>query len=164
MAVIPGPEIESSPLSGDIECADHTVHVHIYRFAGTQDGWTLKVIDHEGSPIVLPEAFGSDDAAYQAFEDAVIKDGLGSSVEMSVLNRRSDVEAGAIHPEEHPLSEQQSKEWKQADAAFARPQSQPIPMPADESPADVAETKIARQKAARLARDAEPPKPKGSRK
>ena len=52
------------------------------------------------------------------------------------------------------MSEHQSKEWKQAEAAFAKRQSTPIPMPADEPPANVAEANLARQKAARLARDA----------
>ncbi|RYF05854.1 MAG: hypothetical protein EOO77_27845 [Oxalobacteraceae bacterium] len=53
------------------------------------------------------------------------------------------------------MSENQSKEWKRAEAAFARRQSQPISMPAEEEPVNVAETNLARQKAARLARDAE---------
>ena len=37
-------------------------------------------------------------------------------------------------------------------------------MPADEAPANVAETNLARQRAARLARDAEHPKAKGGLK
>ena len=58
-------------------------------------------------------------------------------------------------------TEQQSKERKQAEAAFAKRQSQPIPMPSDEPPMTAAETNMARQKAARLARDAEHLKAKG---
>jgi hypothetical protein len=59
------------------------------------------------------------------------------------------------------VSEHQSKEWKQAEALFAKRQGQPIPMPADEPPANEAETNLARQRAARLARDAEQSKAKG---
>ncbi|WP_246691567.1 hypothetical protein [Methylobacterium sp. WL12] len=161
-AIDPEQKMEISPLSGDVECAIQTVQVHIYRLAGTRDGWTLKVIDHEGSPIVWPEAFASDEAAYEAFENAVIKDGLGSSVETSAPTRRT---AFDVNPaEEHTLSEHQSKEWKQAEAAFAKEQSLPISMPAEEPQANVAETNLARQKAARLARDAEQPKAKGGLK
>jgi hypothetical protein len=39
--------------------------------------------------------------------------------------------------------------------AFAKEQSQPIPMPDEEVPVSVAESNLARQKAARLARDAD---------
>ena len=53
------------------------------------------------------------------------------------------------------MSENQSKEWKQAEAAFAKRQNGPIAMPAHEPPVNVAETNLARQRAARLARDAE---------
>ena len=63
--------------------------------------------------------------------------------------------SGFFNFREHPVSEHQSKEWKQAEAAFAKRQSTPIPMPADEPPANVAETNLARQRAAHLARDAE---------
>jgi hypothetical protein len=61
-----------------------------------------------------------------------------------------------IHrPKDHPLSEQLSKERKQAEAAFAKEQSQPISMPDEEVAVSVAEENLARQKAARLARDAD---------
>lgn len=50
------------------------------------------------------------------------------------------------------MSEQQSKERRQAEAAFAKEQSRLLPMPDEERPADVAEANMARQKAARLAR------------
>ncbi|TXM66248.1 hypothetical protein [Methylobacterium sp. WL120] len=62
------------------------------------------------------------------------------------------------------MSEHQSKEWKQAEAAFAKRQSAPIPMPGEEPPTNVAETNLVRQKAARLARDAEHQKAKSSLK
>jgi hypothetical protein len=58
------------------------------------------------------------------------------------------------------VSDHQSKEWKQAEAAFAKQQSQPIPMPDDVPPESSADEKMAKQKAARLARDAAEPKAK----
>ncbi|WP_156648408.1 hypothetical protein [Methylobacterium sp. Leaf108] len=60
------------------------------------------------------------------------------------------------------MSDEQSKERKQAEAAFAKKQSLPIPMPDEEPIENVAEVNMARQKAARLARDAiQPTKKKG---
>lgn len=73
-----GPEIGISPLSGDIECAVYTVHVHIYRPVGSAGEWTLIVRDHDGSLRVWDATFPDDEAAYRAFEDAVVADGLGS--------------------------------------------------------------------------------------
>ena len=52
------------------------------------------------------------------------------------------------------MSEHLSKERKQAEAAFAKKQSQPIRMPDEEVPISAVETSMARQKAARLARNA----------
>ena len=62
--------------------------------------------------------------------------------------------SGFFNLREHPVSEHQSKEWKQAEAAFTKRQDQPIPMPADEPTISVAESNLTRQKAARMARDA----------
>lgn len=52
------------------------------------------------------------------------------------------------------MSEQQSKERKRAEAAFAKEQSEPISMPDEVLPVSRSEENMARQKAARLARDA----------
>ena len=81
MATIPNREIEDSPLGGSIECADCTVQVHIYRFAETDDKWTLEVVDHEGASTVWDETFTSDHDAYEAFEQAVVKHGIRSFAE-----------------------------------------------------------------------------------
>ena len=81
MATIPDREIEESPLGGSIECADCTVQVHIYRLAGTDDEWTLEVVDHEGTSTVWDETFASDHDAYEAFEQAVAEDGIRSFAE-----------------------------------------------------------------------------------
>ena len=52
------------------------------------------------------------------------------------------------------MSAQKSKEWKQAEAAFAKQQAQPISPRGTNPTVSLAEENIARQKAERLARDA----------
>jgi hypothetical protein len=42
---IPDRELETSPLGGAITRDGQTVMVHIYQFAGTEDEWTLEVVD-----------------------------------------------------------------------------------------------------------------------
>lgn len=79
--VIPDPEIEHSPLGGAITRNGQTVTVHIYRFAGTEDEWTLEVVGIDRSHIVWDETFESDLDAYEAFERAVAKDGIRSFTE-----------------------------------------------------------------------------------
>lgn len=78
---IPDREIESSALGGPISRDGFTVTLHIYRFAGTDDEWTLEVIDHEGGSTVWDELFDDDQDAYEAFERAVAEDGIQSFAE-----------------------------------------------------------------------------------
>lgn len=52
MTSIPDRELEFSPLSGRIISGritrdGCTVLAHIYLFAGTEDEWTLEVVDHD---------------------------------------------------------------------------------------------------------------------
>ena len=61
------------------------------------------------------------------------------------------------------MPDHQSKERKQAEAAFAKAQSLPVRMPDEESAKNVADANTARQKAARLARDASQPAAKNKR-
>ncbi|KQT17765.1 hypothetical protein ASG40_17290 [Methylobacterium sp. Leaf399] len=75
---IPDRELKTSPLGGAITRDGQTVTVHIYRFAGTEDEWTLEVVGVDRSHIVSDETFESDLDAYEAFEHAVAKDGIGS--------------------------------------------------------------------------------------
>ncbi|GJD37739.1 hypothetical protein [Methylobacterium bullatum] len=75
---IPDREIEDSPLGGPITRDSHTVTVHIYRFAGTEDEWTLEVVGLDSSHIVWDETFETDLDAYEAFERAVAEDGIRS--------------------------------------------------------------------------------------
>jgi hypothetical protein len=73
------PEIEFSGLTGMATRGGITVCVKVYRSAGTQDRWTLEVIDQKGWSTVWWETFKSDHEAMEAFVDAVI-DGGGMGV------------------------------------------------------------------------------------
>ncbi|KQO59232.1 hypothetical protein ASF24_13815 [Methylobacterium sp. Leaf86] len=75
---IPDRELEHSPLGGPITRDGHTVTVHIYRFAGTEDVWTLEVVGQDGGSLVWTETFTDDVGAYEAFERAVAEDGIRS--------------------------------------------------------------------------------------
>lgn len=78
MAIIPEREIEESALGGRITRDGYTVVVHIYRFADTDENWTLEVVDHEGGSTVWEETFVDDQDAYDAFERTVVEDGIKS--------------------------------------------------------------------------------------
>lgn len=82
MAIIPDREIEQSSLGGRITRDGYSVQVHIYRFAGTDEEWTLEVVDHEGASTVWDETFADDQDAYEAFERAVAEDGIRSFAEV----------------------------------------------------------------------------------
>lgn len=81
MTSIPDRELEFSPLSGRITRDGCTVQVHIYRFAGTEDEWTLEVVDHDDGHTIWNGTFADDQEAYEAFEQAVAKDGIRSFAE-----------------------------------------------------------------------------------
>jgi hypothetical protein len=76
MVTIPERELESSPLGGRVTRDGCTVQVHIYRFAGTDGEWTLEVVDHDDGHTVWEETFMDDQEAYEAFEQALVEDGI----------------------------------------------------------------------------------------
>jgi hypothetical protein len=78
MASIPDREIEFSPLGGRVTRNGCTVQVHIYRFADTDEEWTLEVVDHDDGHTVWEETFTDDQEAYEAFEQALVEDGIRS--------------------------------------------------------------------------------------
>lgn len=73
---IPDRELEHSPLGGPITRDGHTVTVHIYRFANSDDVWTLEVVGQDGGHLVWRTTFETDLDAYEAFERAVAEDGI----------------------------------------------------------------------------------------
>lgn len=78
---IPDRELEFSPLSGRVTRDGVTVQVHIYRFAGTDEEWTLEVVDHEDGSTVWEGSFETDVEAYEAFEQCVREDGIRTFTE-----------------------------------------------------------------------------------
>ena len=68
-----------SHLSGRATQAGITVTVNVYRIAGTQDPWTLEVIDQTGWSTIWGKTFASDEDALDAFVDAVEEGGGMSS-------------------------------------------------------------------------------------
>lgn len=79
--VLPDRELEFSPLSGRVTRDGVTVQVHIYRFAGTDEGWTLEVVDHEDGSTVWEGTFDTDVEAYDAFERCIREDGIRTFTE-----------------------------------------------------------------------------------
>ncbi|MGU3360371.1 hypothetical protein ACLBWX_08570 [Methylobacterium sp. M6A4_1b] len=69
------PNMEFSDLTGRATQDGVTVTVNVYRFAGTQDPWTLEVIDQAGWSTVWSDTFESDEDALDAFTDAVEEGG-----------------------------------------------------------------------------------------
>ncbi|GJE62517.1 hypothetical protein [Methylobacterium trifolii] len=86
MASVAERELEHSPLSGRITLDGVTVEVHICRFAGTDDEWTLEVVDHEGGHTVWDTTFADDQDAYEAFELAVAENGIRSFADEPALH------------------------------------------------------------------------------
>ena len=77
------PEIESSPLCGIVTREGISVRVEIYRFAGTNDPWSLEVVDHEGGSTLWSETFASDKDAYAEFFRTLESEGIRSFLERS---------------------------------------------------------------------------------
>ena len=60
-------EVEESPLSGDVIRDGITLRVQIYRIRGSNEGWSLEVVDHEWGSTVWQDLFPSDQDAYREF-------------------------------------------------------------------------------------------------
>ena len=75
------PELEQSPLSGDVTRDGITVRVEIYRLADTDDAWFLEIVDHDGASTVWEEQFVTDIEAYAEFRRALESEGIRSFAE-----------------------------------------------------------------------------------
>lgn len=84
MTSTPDREIEFSPLGGRVTRDGCSVQVHIHRFAGSDEEWTLEVVDHENGHTIWEDTFPDDQEAYEAFERALNEDGIRSFVEEPV--------------------------------------------------------------------------------
>lgn len=78
-------ELEFSPLGGRVTRDGLTVEVYIYRFEGTDEEWTLEVVDHMGATTVWKGLFPDDSDAYAAFERTVAEDGIASFSDTEIV-------------------------------------------------------------------------------
>ena len=69
------PSMEFSNLTGRATQDGITVTVNVYRFAGTQDPWTLEVVDPAGWSTIWSTTFASAEDALDAFTEAVEEGG-----------------------------------------------------------------------------------------
>jgi hypothetical protein len=77
------PEIQYSPLCGDVMRDGLKVNVQIYRLACRADGWSPEVVDHEGTSTVWSELFATEQAAYAEFVNALETEGIRSFSEQA---------------------------------------------------------------------------------
>jgi hypothetical protein len=75
------PELEFSALCGDVARDGITVRVEIYRMAGTNEGWSLEVVDQEGASTVWEDLFATDQEAYREFQRTLDVEGIHSFAE-----------------------------------------------------------------------------------
>ena len=70
--------LEYSPLCDNFTRDGLTVRVQIYRIASRGDGWSLEVVDHNGTSTVWSETFATDRHAHAAFIEALETEGIRS--------------------------------------------------------------------------------------
>ena len=70
------PEIETSPFSGNVTRDDITVRVNIIRIAGSNEGWSLEMVDAANNSVVWDTPFASDQLACTAFYAALEAEGI----------------------------------------------------------------------------------------
>lgn len=78
MVIEDDPDIENSPLSGRVTRDGVTVDLQIYRIAGTNEGWTLEVVDEQQASTVWEDVFATDRDAYAEFSRTLETDGIRS--------------------------------------------------------------------------------------
>ena len=69
-------EIESSPLCGKMERDGIEFEILIYRIDGVDEGWSLEVVDEEGTSIVWDDLFDTDQAALDELCWAIEEEGI----------------------------------------------------------------------------------------
>jgi hypothetical protein len=69
-------DIELSEHSSEVTHDGITVQVGIYRAAGSQDEWTLEVIDADDNSLIWEDTFATEQEAWDEFERAVEEEGI----------------------------------------------------------------------------------------
>jgi hypothetical protein len=70
------PKKEHSELSGEFTDDGVTVLVDIFRTAGTNEDWTMEVVDQDEGLTVWDEPFATDRDAFDEFLATVVRDGI----------------------------------------------------------------------------------------
>lgn len=69
------PDIIKSRLSRRFTWDGYTLQIEIYRL-DDRPGWTLEVVNEEGTSIVWDDLFNTDRAAYDAFRETLDQEGI----------------------------------------------------------------------------------------
>jgi hypothetical protein len=81
-----GDTLVFSRYSGIYRDGDDEVEVNIFRPGNGSDGWTLEVVNSEGTSILWEAMFATDDDAYKEFLNTVKEEGLDAFAEVVRLN------------------------------------------------------------------------------
>jgi hypothetical protein len=76
-------ELEHSPLSGELSRDGITVRVEIYRVYDDAAGWSLEVVDQEGTSTVWDSNFPTDQDACREFYRILDSEGIRTFLEQS---------------------------------------------------------------------------------
>ncbi|MGV8937543.1 MAG: hypothetical protein ACOH2J_10500 [Allorhizobium sp.] len=71
-------ERERSEFSGEFTEDGITVVLDIFRTPGSQDSWSMEVIDQEAGSTVWEEPFATDMEAFEEFLATIQRDGIGA--------------------------------------------------------------------------------------
>ncbi len=71
-------KIEASPLSKTLKRDGIEVDILIYRIEGSDEGWSLEVVDSEGTSTVWDELFETDQAALDEVIRTIGEEGISS--------------------------------------------------------------------------------------
>lgn len=73
------PELEESPLSGQVSSGKRTVDVQIYRLVGEPE-WTLEVVDEYNNSTVWDSTFATASAALVEAKKAILEETISAFV------------------------------------------------------------------------------------
>jgi hypothetical protein len=84
------PNITTSSKAQKVLVEDHSISIEIYKLEGTS-GWTLEVINDQGTSIVWDELFGSDDDALAIALETLDEEGLAIFTDNDVPSNDDNV-------------------------------------------------------------------------
>ena len=73
-------DIELSEQSCEISQDGITVQVGIYRVKGSNDGWTLEVVDEDDNSLLWEDTFATEMDAWNEFQRALDEEGIAQLI------------------------------------------------------------------------------------